>query len=133
MNNTIIKSIKSPRSDQRGLTMISWLIVIVFLLFQAVIAMNVIPVYMTDSSVKKIMEDLPNDAAARDANTKQLVALVAKRLNINSVYSIELEHIKVKKGRGENIVTIEYEPRGKLIGNLEYIVSFKHEAKIPSR
>lgn len=133
MNNTIIKSIKSPRSDQRGLTMISWLIVIVFLLFQAVIAMNVIPVYMTDSSVKKIMEDLPNDAAARDANTKQLVALVAKRLNINSVYSVELEHIKVKKGRGENIVTIEYEPRGKLIGNLEYIVSFKHEAKIPSR
>lgn len=133
MNNTIIKSIKSPRSGQRGLTMISWLIVIVFLLFQAVIAMNVIPVYMTDSSVKKIMEDLPNDAAARDANTKQLVALVAKRLNINSVYSIELEHIKVKKGRGENIVTIEYEPRGKLIGNLEYIVSFKHEAKIPSR
>lgn len=133
MNNTIIKSIKSPRSGQRGLTMISWLIVIVFLLFQAVIAMNVIPVYMTDSSVKKIMEDLPNDAAARDANTKQLVALVAKRLNINSVYSVELEHIKVKKGRGENIVTIEYEPRGKLIGNLEYIVSFKHEAKIPSR
>jgi hypothetical protein len=112
--------------------MISWLIVIVFLLFQAVIAMNVIPVYMTDSSVKKVMESLPSDAAARDANPKQLVALVAKRLNINSVYSVELQHIKVKKGRGENIVTIEYEPRGKLIGNLEYIVSFKHEARIPS-
>jgi hypothetical protein len=112
--------------------MISWLIVIVFLLFQAVIAMNVIPVYMTDSSVKKVMASLPSDAAARDANPKQLVALVAKRLNINSVYSVELQHIKVKKGRGENIVTIEYEPRGKLIGNLEYIVSFKHEARIPS-
>ncbi len=133
MNTTTIKSINNPRSGQRGLTMISWLVVIVFLLFQGVIAMNVIPVYMTDSSVKNIMERLPNDAAARDAASNQLKALVAKRLSMNSVYTVKAEHIKVKKGRGENIVTIEYEPRGKLIGNLEYIVSFKHEARVPSR
>ena len=133
MSKTIMKSIKSPGSGQRGLTMISWLIVIVFLLFQGVIAMNVIPVYLTDSSVKKIMESLPSDAAARDAGTKQLKGLVAKRLSINSIYTIKPEHIQVKKGQAENIVTIEYEPRGKLIGNLEYIVSFKHEARIPTR
>jgi hypothetical protein len=133
MNKTMMKSIHNPGSGQRGLTMISWLIVIVFLLFQGVIAMNVIPVYLTDSSVKKVMEGLPNDAAAQEAGTAQLKGLVAKRLSINSIYSIKPEHIKVKKGRAENIVTIEYEPRGKLIGNLEYIVSFKHEARIPTR
>ena len=123
----------TPISQQRGLTMISWLVVIVFLLFQGVIALNVIPVYMTDSTVAKIMEALPNDAKARDASTKELKGLVSKRLNINSVYSVKPEHIKVKKGRAENIVTIEYEPRGKLIGNLEYIVLFQHEARIPTR
>ncbi|MBT8119493.1 MAG: DUF4845 domain-containing protein [Gammaproteobacteria bacterium] len=133
IDRTTIKSIDKTVSGQRGLTMISWLIVIVFLLFQGVIAMNVIPVYMTDSSVKKIMEGLPTDITAQDTSTKQLKGLVAKRLSINSIYSIEPEHIQVKKGRGENIVTIEYEPRGKLIGNLEYIVSFKHEARIPTR
>ena len=133
MNKTIIKSIKNPRSGQRGLTMISWMVVLVFLLFQAVIAMNVIPVYMTDSSVKSIMQALPSDAAAQNATTKELKPMVAKRLSMNSVYTIKPEHIKVQKGRAENIVTIEYEPRGKLIGNLEYIVSFKHEARVPSR
>jgi hypothetical protein len=133
MNKTIMKSIKNPGSGQRGLTMISWLIVIVFLLFQAVIAMNVIPVYLTDSTVKKMMEELPNDVTAQGTSTNQLKGLVAKRLSINSVYSIKPEDIQVKKGRAENIVTIEYEPRGKLIGNLEYIVSFKHEARIPTR
>ncbi len=133
MNKTMMKSINNPASGQRGLTMISWLIVIVFLLFQGVIAMNVIPVYLTDSSVKKVIEGLPNDAAAQEAGTKQLKGLVAKRLSINSIYAIKPEHIQVKKGRAENIVTIEYEPRGKLIGNLEYIVSFKHEARIPTR
>ena len=123
----------TPMSQQRGLTMISWIVVIVFLLFQAVIAMNVIPVYITDSSVKNIMQSLPTDVNARDASTKELKGLVSKKLSINNVYTVKPEHIKVKKGRGENIVTIEYEPRGKLIGNLEYIVLFQHEARIPSR
>lgn len=127
------KLIKNPISKQRGLTMISWVVVIVFLLFQGVIAMNVIPVYLTDSSVASIMKELPKDAAARDASAKELKILVAKRLSINSIYTVKSEHIKVKKGRGENIVTIEYEPRGKLIGSLDYIVSFKHEARIPTR
>ena len=133
MDKTIIKSLSNPRSGQRGLTMISWLVVIVFLLFQAVIAMNVLPVYMTDSTVRTIMLELPNDSAAQNSSTKDLRRLVAKRLKINNVYDIEQEHITVKKGRGENIVTIEYEPRGKLIGSLDYIVSFKHEARVITR
>lgn len=127
------KSIKNPISKQRGLTMISWIVVIVFLLFQGVVAMNVIPVYLTDSSVASIMKELPNDVKARDASAKELKAMIAKRLSINSIYTVKAEHIKIKKGRGENIVTIEYEPRGKLIGSLDYIVSFKHEARIPTR
>lgn len=124
--NTLVKK-------QQGLTMISWIVVIVFLLFQAVIAMNVIPVYITDSSVASIMKELPNDVKARDLTAKELKVLVARRLSINSIYNVKAEHIKVTKGRGENIVVIEYEPRGKLVGNLDYIVSFKHEAKVPAR
>ncbi len=127
------KIINNSMSKQRGLTMISWIVVIVFLLFQGVIAMNVLPVYLTDSSVKTIMKELPNDVATRDLSASALKILVIKRLSMNSIYSIKADHIQVKKGRGEQIVTIEYEPRGKLIGNLEYIVGFKHEAKISTR
>lgn len=127
-------SIKSPSmKSQQGLTMISWIVVIVFLLFQGVIAMNVLPVYITDSSVKSIMEALPSDTKARGLPPRALKTLVAKRLSMNSVYDVTSDDITVKKGRGVNIVKIEYEPRGKLIGNLEYIVSFKHEAQVSSQ
>ena len=126
-------SMNKPIKNQRGLTLISWVVVIVFLLFQGVIAMNVLPVYLTDQSVKTLMEALPNDAMARESSPKELKILISKRLSMNSVYSIKPEFIKVKKGKGENIATIQYEPRGKLIGNLEYIVSFNHEAKVPTR
>ena len=53
-----------------------------------------------------------------------------KKDNINSIYSVTAEHITIQSGRGSHIVIIEYEPRGKLIGNLDYIISFRHEAKV---
>jgi signal transduction histidine kinase len=118
---------------QQGLTMISMAVVIVFVLFQAVIAMNVIPVYMTDSSVADVLEKVDQDPKSTGMSTRELKDSVLKRLRLNSVYDIKPEYVKVKKGRGENIVTIEYEPRGKLIGSLDFIVTFSHEVRIPIR
>lgn len=125
--------IRTTIRKQQGMTMISMIIIVVFLLFQVVIAMNVIPVYITDSSVKDIMKELPADPKAAGLPPRELKILVAKRLRVNSIYDVDTKNITVKKGRGVNIVTIEYEPRGTLIGNLDFIVSFKHEAKVASR
>jgi len=130
MEKSIKKSMANPMKKQRGMTLISWIIILVFLLFQGVIAMNVLPVYLTDSNVKKIMNALPQDAKAKGLTPYFLKILVAKRLNINSIYSVTSEHITIQSGRGSHIVIIEYEPRGKLIGNLDYIISFRHEAKV---
>jgi hypothetical protein len=109
------------------------MIVIVFLLSQLIIAMNVLPVYMTDSTVKTVLEGLTTDISASNMTSKELKISVLKRLNISSVYSIKPEHVKVKKGRGVNTITVDYEPRGPIIGNLEYIVHFKHEVKVKTR
>ncbi len=129
MDSVMNKSMK----QHKGMTLISMIVVIVFLLFLVVIAMNVLPVYLTDSTVKSVISELSEDTKARGLSSKALKLMVAKRLSINSVYSIKSKHISVKKYRDESVVTIEYEPRGTLIGNLDYIVSFKHEAKIPKR
>ena len=123
----------NSRSNQRGLTLISWLVVIVFALSQIIIAMNVLPVYMTDSTVKTVLEGMTTDSSTGNMTTKELKSSVLKRLNISSVYSIKPENVKVKKGRNESTITVDYEPRGPILGNLEYIVHFKHEVKIKSR
>ncbi len=124
---------RSNIEKQRGLTLISWVIILVYILFQAVIAMRVIPVYIADESVKTVLKALPTDVEAQGLTTKRLKILIEKRIRMNNVYSIKPDYIEVKKGRGENIVTINYQPRGPLIGNLEYVVKFHHEVKVPLR
>lgn len=118
---------------QKGLTMISWIIVIAFLGFQGVLALNVIPVYLNDKSVKSIMEGLPNDSDLRSGNIKKIRETITKRLKINNIYSIKKDNISFKKDRSGIKVTIVYEPRGTLVGNLDYIITFKHETVIPKR
>jgi len=134
-NNQLQKSCAgiAIASNQRGMTLISWLVVIVFILFQVVMAMNIIPVYMSDSSVKSIMKELPDDITAQEATSKELKTIIMKRLRVNNVSAVTSADVVIKKGRGEHIVTIDYEPRGPLIGNLEFIVNFTHEAVVPMR
>ena len=118
---------------QKGLTLISWLGILGLLLFNAIIAMNVVPVYINDHSVKTLMENLENDSSLRGATPRKIKDTIAKRLRVNNVYSISKDDIKLLKSKKGYVVSIEYEPRGRLIGSLDYIVSFSHEAIIPTR
>lgn len=128
MNNQLDNSL----TRQRGLTMLSWLVVIAFLLFQGIMAMNIVPVYLADSSVKTVFKGLESDASLSDVAGNRLRDVVMKRLKINSVYNVNRDDITIKKAKGGYLISLEYEPRGKLIGNLEFIVNFKHEALVAS-
>jgi hypothetical protein len=114
---------------QKGLTLISWLAIIAVILFNAIIAMNVVPVYLNDHSVKSLMQSLESDSDVRGATPKKIKEIITKRLRINNIYSIKKDHITIKKYKNDYVITIEYEPRGKL----DYIVTFKHEARVPVR
>ena len=117
---------------QKGLTFISWLIILGIVLFNGILALNIVPVYINDHSVKTLMRNLEMDSTVRGKTAKDLKRTITKRLRINNVYSVTKEHISVKKAKTGYLIRIEYEPRGKLIGNLDYIVTFKHEATIPA-
>ena len=120
-------------NNQKGATLISWIALLALVLFNAIIAMNVVPVYMTDHSVKSLMAGLETDSELKGATPKKIKETVVKRLRINNIYDIKKDQITLKKSKNDYLVIIEYEPRGKLVANLEYIVHFKHEARIPAR
>ena len=117
---------------QKGLTMLGWLMILAIVIFNGVIALNVVPVYINDHSVKSVMRNLEMDTTIRDKSAKALKEIINKRLRINNVYTVSKENVSIKKIKGAYHVTINYEPRGKLVGNLDYIVTFRHQAKIPT-
>lgn len=122
--------LKHAMNKQKGMTAISWIIMVAFIGFNGLVAINVAPVYFTDSSVASLWETLENDAMVVGESPKNLRKLIIKRLKINNVYGVKKDDIKIKKSKGFYIVTYGYEPRGKIVGSLDFIITFKHEAKI---
>jgi hypothetical protein len=94
--------------------------------------MKIIPVYINDGSVSSIMGKLSGDSSLSNASSRTIRETIEKRLKINNIYDIDPSEIVIRPGRGGYTVTLNYEPRGNLFGNLDYVISFKHEATIAS-
>lgn len=120
-------------TKQRGMTMISWLVIIAFLGFQGMVAMKVAPVYFTDATVKSMLKDMEADPSLIGKSPKELNKVILKRLRVNNIYDLGKENIKIKKTRTHYLLIIEYEPRGNIAGSLDFIITFRHEAKISNR
>lgn len=120
-------------NKQKGMTLIGWIFVIGFVGFNALVAINVAPVYFTDSNIESLWNNLETDQSLVGKNPKELRRIIAKRLRVNNVYDLKKEDISIKKTKGFYVVTLEYEPRGKIAGSLDYIITFRHEAKIRTK
>ena len=131
MKKQIMK--KQSLKKQKGMTMISWAVVLVFVGFQFMLAIKIVPVFAEDHTIKGAWAKLGNEASLVGATPKKIRAVVVKRLRLNNVYSLKKDDIKIKLSKGYYVVTVEYEPRGTILGKLDYIVSFKHVAKIKAR
>ena len=117
---------------QRGLTMISWMIIIGFLAIQGIMAMRIIPVYLNYGTVKSILDELAASPDVKDKNAKAINQLLRKRLGINNLYKLEKSKDAFKFSKIPNgyHIVCKYEDRGPIFKNLEFVATFKHEVDI---
>ena len=119
--------------NQKGMTMISWLIVLVFVGFQFMLAIKIVPVFAEDHTIKTIWKGLESDVALVGLPPKRIKKAIMKKMRVNSVYDFDMSTVKIKRLKGYYIVTTKYEPRGKIMGPLDFIATFKHEARVKAK
>ena len=117
---------------QEGMTAISMMVLIGGLVFVASLVLKVAPVYVDNSSVNSVVTSFDGKNDMAGSTKKMVLEAFHKRLRINNVTTLPKEAVSLVKKDGDFILVVEYEPRGQLIGSLEYIVSFRHEAKFPA-
>ena len=115
---------------QKGMTFISWVVVLAFLGFQGMVLIKVVPPFMEDRTIGSFWKKLDADPSLVGASPKKIRQVILKKLKINNVYSISKNDIEISKSSDNYIVSLDYEPRGTIVGKLEYIISFSHEAEI---
>lgn len=118
---------------QMGMTMLSWVVVLAFVGFQLMLVVKIAPIFAENHTIKTIWKGLEYDTSLIGAAPKEIKKNIMKEMKMNSVYGFDVNTIKIKKSRGGYIVSIKYEPRGNIIGPIDYIATFNHEAMIKTR
>lgn len=115
---------------QKGLGMLSWMLVIGVAVFFIVLGMKIIPSYIEFYSVKTVLRSLQEDRQAEQRSAKQIRDTVIKKLKINGVYEFDRNSIQVKKEKNYTRVNVVYEVRKNMAGNIDVVMHFEDQVDL---
>jgi Tfp pilus assembly major pilin PilA len=118
---------------QRGMTLISWIIVLGVIAFFATIAMRLLPMYQEYYAVLQLMEGMENELKNNKLTKQQTMILLQKRFNTGYISSIKKENIEIHRGKNNVHVTkivIDYEVRKPFIAQIDLIGHFQTEIDV---
>lgn len=110
-------------SKQRGITLVSFIIVLAVLGFFAFIGMKLFPVYTEYYSVVQDMNGLANEPGVASMPPAKVKDLLFRRFYVSYVKSVKSEHVKITRQNGYNL-QVKYEVREPLIYNLDFVAKF---------
>jgi hypothetical protein len=113
--------------NQRGLSAISWLCVIVVVVFFGLCAFKMVPAYNENLMVKAALRSLANQPEGVGAMTKTEIRNELRQFyDMNNVRGEPTRSLKIEEHRGKTLVFINYEVRVPLFANISVVMTFNN-------
>ncbi len=109
---------------QRGISPIGGLLMLIVVCFVALMAIRIVPIYVSYFTVKSALEGLARDPASRQMSPPEIYGTLQKRFDIGYVSVVDAKQVKIRQQGRERIVSLAYEDRRPLIGNLGIVANF---------
>jgi hypothetical protein len=109
---------------QQGLTLISIIFILGLIGFFTLLTLKIVPIYLNHSKVSSALTALKQMPDIQSKSEAEIRESLSKRFNINYVYDVTKDDIKVIKHGTYLKVDIEYETVVKLVGNLSALAEF---------
>ena len=115
---------------QQGLTLMSFVIVLVVVAFFALVVMKLFPMYSEYNNLKAVMDAFAAQPASATMTSAQIHSDLNRRFNIAYVESVKKENIKIIRNGREMDLNIAYEVRKPLFLNLDVVGRFDRTVKL---
>ena len=115
------------KKQQRGMTMIGFILSLAIAGLFIYVGMKLIPMYSEFYSVKKALAAMGNEDGIANKSASEVRRSLNKRLSLSYATNIKNEHIKVERQGAGWMVTVNYENRREMIGNLDVVGRFHAE------
>jgi len=89
-----------------------------------------VPVYIEALSVGDAINSLKKEPEIKEKSRDEIYKMIQKRLEVNNITSVEKEDIDIQKTVNDVKVTIDYQAKVPLFGNVALAFSFHKNAVV---
>ncbi len=116
------------RQSQLGLSFVGWFLVLMAVGGIASVFVRMAPHYLEFRTIVSVMESLDRDEDITSMSKAQLVKQLRKRFEINNVRGFDFRNnLKLSRTRNVRTVTVAYEEREHLFGNIDVVLNFHRD------
>lgn len=118
------------RESQRGISLISIMLIAVVVIVFGLMAIRLFPVYYDSFVVSSIFSDVADEARGKSAS--EIRRTIQRRFQVNEIEMVSSKDVKITSDkRGGSDLSLHYEQQVPFIGNLGMIVTFDKHARVP--
>lgn len=113
------------RKRQAGLTMISWVILILLIAFVGLFGFKLIPIYMDYTTINSALTSVTHNAVA-NISASGIRSDIGKQFDVNDVSIISVDDVKIGTDPNSNsmTLTLDYDARTNFVANIDLVAHF---------
>lgn len=115
---------------QTGLTLISTILLLGLIAFFTLLILKITPIYIDHSKVANSLAGLKQTVDIQTKSKNEVWNALDKRFNLNYVYNVTKDDVKITKQGNYLKVEIAYEVVEKIVGNLSVLVEFNEVIEV---
>ncbi|MEW8680847.1 MAG: DUF4845 domain-containing protein [Candidatus Thiodiazotropha endolucinida] len=115
---------------QKGLTFISWLVILIVAGFLVYVGIKITPVYIDHYAVKAAIESVKNEPLSARKSKREIRNMILRRLDINSIRHVTQDHINIKRSGKTTTINVAYEERRHIAHNVSLILTFDETVEL---
>ena len=121
------------KRTQGGMTLIGFVIVLGVIGFFAYIAMRLVPMYSEYYAVKQALKGLEAEPGIANRDPAKIQDLFFRRLYISYAENVKPGNVKIERIDGGWDMSVDYEVRKPMMGNLDVVGKFASSAQLTNR
>ena len=126
------------RQDQRGITLSGLIYSCIIIGFIALVAMKLFPLYNEKMKVDFALEKVANTSGSGNQSKMELVKAIMRQFEVSDVDRwgtqefAKLLKVTKEKGKKNKTMTLDYEVRGPLFGELDVVLKYSNSLDLDS-
>jgi Domain of unknown function (DUF4845) len=116
---------------QRGLGLWGWIFVLAVIGFTAMITLQLVPIYLAELSIQKVVKQAAQDPGNAGAPIQTLRNNMKTRWDVEGITTLDVNEVTIEKSAAGRALCYDYEARAELFANVSLVVHFEKKFPMP--